>query len=264
MKTSKYLSMAALALVGAMTMGCGKMDEILPNEENNGKSDVVTLTATVGFQQTKALTSAGVKTFAAGEQIALVYQNTGGTTVKAVSAALTAGNITSDGYTWRTLTSEEWGYLLNTRTTGDPASSVFGKSAARYVSATINTDNDSGGVKGIIVFPDGVNITAAEVTSAYNDDVNGTLVYYYTKCTMAQWAALAAKVCVFLPAAGSRKGASVTMSGGYYWSSSYSYDVKYACDIIFYSESDNGNNKYFPTNQHRHYGRSVRLVRVVR
>ena len=107
MKTIKFLSMAALALVGAVMTGCSSDDDsIISNpQQPENKSNVVTLTTTVGLDSngeagarsaTRALTSGGVKTFNAGETMAIVYKNPSGTT-KAVSAALTAGDITSDG-----------------------------------------------------------------------------------------------------------------------------------------------------------------------
>ena len=95
----KYLSIAALVAVGAIMMGCNKLDivtEQTQQEEEPVISNTVTLTTTVSLDAaTKALTSGGVKTFAVAEQMALVYKNTSGTTVKAVSAALTAGDIAS-------------------------------------------------------------------------------------------------------------------------------------------------------------------------
>ncbi len=92
MKTKKFLSMAALALVGAMITGCSNDDDILQPEN---KTNVVTLTATVGFDDgatTRALTidgNKGVKTFADGDQIAVIYKNSSDQTLKAV------GTITS-------------------------------------------------------------------------------------------------------------------------------------------------------------------------
>ena len=98
-QTMKYLSIAALVAVGAIMMGCNKLDivtEQTQQEEEPVISNTVTLTTTVSLDAaTKALTSGGVKTFAVAEQMALVYKNTSGTTVKAVSAALTAGDIAS-------------------------------------------------------------------------------------------------------------------------------------------------------------------------
>ena len=98
MKTIKFLSMAALALVGAMMTGCSSDDNILQPENKN---NVVTLTTTVsldGGATTRALTSTGVKTFAVGETMAIYYwKNKGNDHVKAVSAPLTAGDITNGG-----------------------------------------------------------------------------------------------------------------------------------------------------------------------
>ena len=98
MKTMKYLSMAALGLVGAIVTGCSSDDNIIDEPQLPAKN-VVTLSATVGLDEgaqaraiTRALTADGVKTFAAGETMALVYKNTNGETVKAVSAALPDGD----------------------------------------------------------------------------------------------------------------------------------------------------------------------------
>ena len=99
----RLLSMAALAVMGAVMTGCSSDDNIIeqPQQPEVIKNNVVTLTTTVGFDDaagtTRALSSTGVKTFAAGETMALVYKNTGGSTVKVVSAALTDGNITDGG-----------------------------------------------------------------------------------------------------------------------------------------------------------------------
>jgi hypothetical protein len=97
------------------------------------------------------------------------------------------------GKGWRTMTKDEFVYVFNTRASG---SSVFGIADGRYTMATINTDGT--GVKGLILFPDGITIEASEVTTAGAINGNGTM----TQCTTAQWAALAKKGCVFLPAGG--------------------------------------------------------------
>ena len=109
MTMNKFLSIAALALMGAMMTGCSSDDDNVMNnsqqlEDTNKKT--VTLTTTVGLEGeagTRALTidgvnHKGVKTFAAGEQMAVVYNN-GTSTVKAVSRALEAGDITDEGKT---------------------------------------------------------------------------------------------------------------------------------------------------------------------
>ena len=102
MKTMKFLSVAALALVGAAMTGCTSDDNIIgqPQQPEVVKGNTVTLTTTVSLgdgASTRALTGTGVKTFAAGETMALVYKNTGGSTVKVVSTALTDGDITAEG-----------------------------------------------------------------------------------------------------------------------------------------------------------------------
>ena len=97
------------------------------------------------------------------------------------------------GKGWRTMTKDEFAYVFNTRASG---STVFGIANGRYTMATINTDGT--GVKGIILFPDGITIAASEVTTAGTINGSGTL----TQCTTAQWAALEEKGCVFLPAGG--------------------------------------------------------------
>jgi hypothetical protein len=160
------------------------------------------------------------------------------------------------GYDWRTLTDDnndgEWSYLLKTRTTGG---TVFGTASARYAHATINTDGTP--VNGLILFPDGVDIASSEVTTA--GLVNHQSAWG-TKCTSAQWTALAAKGCVFLPAAGYREGTTVESAGekGFYWSSSpYNPPSNIACKVDFGSYSISWSGDY------RHRGCSVRLVRDV-
>jgi hypothetical protein len=102
MKTMKFLSMAALVLVGAITTGCTNEDENMSQSMPEPK--LVTLTTTIsmgGGGETRALTEEGVKTFAEGEQIAVVYTNTSSERVKALSNALVAGDITNEGKTAR-------------------------------------------------------------------------------------------------------------------------------------------------------------------
>ena len=156
------------------------------------------------------------------------------------------------GSGWRTLTSAEWTYVFNTRTSGG---TVFGTSSGRYAHATINTDGTS--VNGMILFPDGVDIASTEVTTA--GSVNATSAYA-TKCTTAQWSALAAKGCVFLPAAGYRYGTSVSNAGskGHYWSSSPNGSDN-ASRVRFYSGGLD-----LALDDIRYVGISVRLVRQVK
>lgn len=165
------------------------------------------------------------------------------------------------GTGWRTLTSAEWVWILGPNSSPTPGtncrasgSTVNGTSNARYVHATINTDGT--GVNGMILFPDGVTIANDEATSW--GTVNGNSRWEYaTKCTSAQWTALAAKGCVFLPAAGNRSGTSVYNAGthGHYWSSTSNGDY-YAWEVDFISEALQTQGNYS-----RHQSFSVRLVK---
>lgn len=112
----------------------------------------------------------------------------------------------------------------------------------------------------MILFPDGITVASSEATSW--GTVNGNSEYA-TKCTSAQWTALAAKGCVFLPAAGIRDGTSVSKVGssdpsGNYWSSTHRSNANRACRVNFYS-----GGLYPADYNYRSYGFSVRLVRQV-
>lgn len=101
MKLNKiFLPMAALALVGAMTAGCSSDDLATDTPQlPDAAGGTVTMKTTVSLDErasTRALTEAGVKTFAAGDQIAVVYEQESGT-AKAVSVALTDADITNSG-----------------------------------------------------------------------------------------------------------------------------------------------------------------------
>ena len=163
------------------------------------------------------------------------------------------GNTIGSG--WRTLTKAEWYYLFSTRTSG---STVNNTSNARYTQATINTNGTS--VNGLILFPDNVTISNSEATSW--GTINGGSSWE-TKCTIAQWDALEAKGCVFLPAAGCRYGTGGNDNNvgnyGYYWSSTaYESNEHYAYNVSFYE-----NRVYAEYCGRRDGGSSVRLVRVV-
>ncbi len=105
MKTIKYLSMAALALVGAMTVGCSSDDNFIEQTQQPVNSNnVVTLTATVGFDEAASNRALAIdytnnkltKTFEADDQIAVIYENTSGTMVKE-TVTIAAGDITAEG-----------------------------------------------------------------------------------------------------------------------------------------------------------------------
>ena len=99
-KNIEYLSFTALVLVGTLMTACSVKEEVLPEDPRPIPQDgLVMLSTTVGFEQseTRALTADGEKTFAAGDQIAVIYTNTSDNTVKAVSEVLTADKISAGG-----------------------------------------------------------------------------------------------------------------------------------------------------------------------
>ena len=142
---------------------------------------------------------------------------------------------------WRTLTKDEWEYLFDTR---NPSSGV------RYAKATVNE------VAGVILVPDNWS------TSTYSLQSTNTTNAAFTVNDINEqtWKnTLEPAGCVFLPAAGSRTGTSVSNVGsyGYYWSSTPNAPngVALAHNLIFYS------SKVDPAGSgRRDYGRSVRLV----
>lgn len=97
----KNLYIVTLALVGILTAGCSSGDDNFASQtpQPTDKGNTVTLTTTVSFDgaTTRALTADGVKTFAAGDQIAVVYTNNSNATVKVESAALTVADIETGG-----------------------------------------------------------------------------------------------------------------------------------------------------------------------
>jgi hypothetical protein len=164
-------------------------------------------------------------------------------------AITNGGNTANSG--WYTLSSDEWKYLFDTRESGSTVGDTYN---ARYAYATINTDV-SFNQYGMILFPDGVTISQDEFQQLGTINTTST-----TWCTSAQWAALAAKGCVFLPLAGFRNGSTVDNLGcAYYWSSSAHTEYANTANILQFSKdimSPQGQTQ-------RYYGCSVRLVRPV-
>lgn len=94
-KTLNFFSMAALFLAVATLTGCEKENE---NEQPAATGVVKTSTTTICLDSdaSKNLTGTGVKTFVAGEKIAVAYENTNDE-YDTVQVTLVAGAITSDG-----------------------------------------------------------------------------------------------------------------------------------------------------------------------
>ena len=81
----------ALVVVGVLMSGCAEEVEVV-QPAVNGTVTMKTTISLDGKSATRALTEGGVKTFAAGDQIAVIYEQGTGTS-KAVSVALTAADI---------------------------------------------------------------------------------------------------------------------------------------------------------------------------
>jgi len=133
---------------------------------------------------------------------------------------------------WRTLSKEEWQYLLQTR---NKANILYGQGKV----------ND---VQGLIILPDnwstpsGMSFTAAPNNYTTN-------VY-----TISQWSTMEAAGAVFLPARGRRNvGVYSVGTSGYYWTttkynSQFCYCFEFSQTFVGFDDWDN------------YYGMSVRLV----
>lgn len=101
MVTRHFMGIAALVAAGVLASGCaGSKDlmEINGPEGASGRTVLLTTSVSFGTLPTRALDPAdGRKTFSVGDRIALVYTNTDGETVKAVSRALTEDDIREEG-----------------------------------------------------------------------------------------------------------------------------------------------------------------------
>lgn len=153
-------------------------------------------------------------------------------------------NVISNGgnteNTWRTLTKDEWAYVLNYRTTA---------SGIRYAKATVN------GVSGLILLPDGWRSDYFDLNSTNSDDS----WFSSNTITASTWDSIfEPHGAAFLPAAGNRHGTVVQngLSGynGQYWTSSiYGSDHVYSLYFCnFWIRSDDWDS--------HEYGNSVRLV----
>lgn len=111
---------------------------------------------------------------------------------------------------WRTLTMDEWNYLINTRS----ASTVNLVDNARYVKAQVNSVNGLILLPDVFTLPAGINMVNINASSA---GFTGNIY------TTAQWETLESAGCIFLPATGRRMLSSTTYIGlaANYWSSKW-------------------------------------------
>lgn len=156
-------------------------------------------------------------------------------------------NIISNGgddCLWRTLTQDEWSFLINDRNT------LFG---LRYVYARVND------VNGLIILPDTWNLDTFPFNTTYQSDD----FYSANVITHFQWNILQNAGAVFLPAAGLRAMGRISYINahtlGHYHSSSYDgtwYDSGSCWVFTFYDDCPLTCNGHC-TNS---FGCSVRLV----
>lgn len=107
---------------------------------------------------------------------------------------------------WRTLTKDEWTYIVSTRT----ASTINNVTNARLVNATVNN------VYGMVLFPDAFVYPSTVTPSNINNPSSSDITIY----DATEWTKMEAAGAVFLPAAGWRYGTTVeNINYGYYWSS---------------------------------------------
>ena len=144
--------------------------------------------------------------------------------------------------TWRTLTEDEWEYLLNTRPN---ASSLKGV-------AQVN------GVNGLIFLPDNwVSPAGVTFKSGFHSSYGVDYYAAYQTFTADQWSKLEAAGAVFLPAAGNRfsLGVEGVQDYGFYWSATERNSDYVGC-FNFYSGGARMNSS-----DRSLFGLSVRLVK---
>ena len=147
---------------------------------------------------------------------------------------------TDPANTWRTLTNNEWIYLLETRATS---------SGIRYAKAYVNN------VPGVIIVPDNWNASTYALNSTNTPDAD----FSTNDINLATWPTLENAGAVFTPAAGYRSGTTVTSASveGHYWTSTC-LDESYTHGFLYYSGNVNPG-----LSDARCDGCSVRLVRDV-
>lgn len=149
----------------------------------------------------------------------------------------------AENFGWRTLTKDEWMFILNTRTT---------ESGIRFAKAIVND------VKGLILLPNNWNPSVY----ALNNTNAGNAVFTDNVISTEDWSTLEAAGAIFLPGGGSREG--MTVSGysrvtagnayGRYWSATHD-DVDGAYGLNFSNYSVTGQWR-----MDRYLGISVRLA----
>ena len=164
--------------------------------------------------------------------------------------------INNDEYSsWRTLTIDEWWYMLGMSESCRSASTVSGVANARYTRAKVND------VYGLVILPDEYTHPSdvPALTDSFINHQGGDTSFSDSNVdiiTENDWSKMEAAGAVFLPAAGERDEGDVfsVQDGGYYWSCT---NVGGSSAYMF--NYDAGFMTKYP--QMRYTGFSVRLVR---
>lgn len=151
---------------------------------------------------------------------------------------------------WRTLTGDEWDYLINRR----ESSTINGIANARFVKAKVNN------VHGIIFFPDHYS-HPFDVSQPIGINNWNSTDWECNSYGISDWIKMEMEGTVFLPASGLRAGADGTSiqevdSYGLYWSTTCD-QANHAIRVFFQ------NREMVIFKQIRSAGLSVRLVRDV-
>ncbi len=151
--------------------------------------------------------------------------------------------------TYRTLTNDEWAYLLNTRPNASEKKGV----------ARINFNSDGTQyANGLILLPDSWTCPAGVTfKSGFASELHIEAYATYQTFTLAEWQQLENAGAVFLPATGNRFGSSIfnVHYGGHCWSAT-AYGSNHAYFLYFHS-----NEAIESRYTDRRSGRAVRLVK---
>lgn len=150
---------------------------------------------------------------------------------------------------WRTLTHDEWLYLLNER----HGATVSGVPNSRHANVMVNY------VRGILLFPDNY-VHPGNAVEINGQDINGDYGEYsstHTNISASEWTVLENAGAIFLPAGGFRLQKEVKVPNKYgFYQTSTSEANGYSWYIVFQCQGD----RYSSTGCNFE-GRSVRLVK---
>lgn len=159
------------------------------------------------------------------------------------NAISNGGNVTG---LWRTLTSAEWGYVLNTRS-----------AATRYIKATVN------GKRCVLLFPDTYSHPSGYPSLTNKNKV--TVLASATSFTADQFAEMEKRGVVCLPATGYQDGGATAVteaaSFGNYWTASKS-GTNYKPYYFYFQAEENASSSmsYQGADANAAFGFAVRLV----